>query len=361
MQLEIKRSDLSRLLSAVGRVVQPRATVPILSNLVLTAEDGRLTARGTDLDVEITASEAAAVSAPGTACVSSKNIADIVKRMIGDTVSLEMESGSPGVGVLHIKSGRSRFKLPSISSTAMPTLAGATFTHSFEADIGALCAPVVHAVGSDQTRHYLTGVYLHEDDGNLRAVGADGARMAIYDAPLPDGAAGMPAVIVPTRVVDLAGRGVVSLRLCAERIEISSGSTVISAKLIEGNYVDYKRAIPNGDKTAVLSKAEFAGAVGRVGIVANETAGRPVKLSWSAGAVALSAADSTGGQANDEVAADYAGPDTEVAFNASFLDAILAAVPGDEVALCISGPTGLALFKSTSDAAFTGVVGPYRA
>ncbi len=363
MHAEVQRAELSKALSQIAKVVETRHHIPILSHVVLTAADGALTARGTDLDIEITATVPATVHGQGTACVPARNLYDIVKRLAGDTVSLELEPGSVAdTGTLTIKAGRSRFKLPSVPSKSMPTLAGATFDATFTADLAALFAPVAFAASaSDPQRPCLEGVYLHAHDGKLRAVGADGARMAIHDTDLPEDAAGMPGVVVPGRVVGMLPKGAVDLRVGKSMISVTADGTALTAKLIEQPYLQYERGLPQGcDKVVRLDKAEFADAVGRVSIVTADISGKPVRVYVATGAVTLKAADKDGRDAVDEVPTEYDGAEVSLAFQSGLLSDMLAAAPGEVVDLAIKDAVSFSRMTVPGNDNWVGVMGSYR-
>lgn len=362
MHAEVQRQDLSRVLSSVAKIVQPKATVPILGNVLLHVEDGLLTARGTDLDMEVVASVGCTSHANGYACVPAHDLAGIIRKMAGDSVELRLEPGNvTDTGDLFVKAGRSRFKLRSIPHRSLPTLAGAPLTHSFTTDLAALFAPVAFAMCPDVDRPFLMGIYLHERDAALCAAATDRARLAVYSAALPAGAASMPAIIVPDRLVGILPKGDVAVRLGKTRIEIEVGSTIIRSKLIEGSFIEYERIFPTDlPLSVVFDKAEFLDAVTRVALVANAASGKAVKMSVREGGVDLAAIDSDGREANDEVAASLDGEPLRIAFNAGFLQDILTAAPGERIRIAMKDAGTRAKFTSEDDSAFAAVVGPYR-
>lgn len=363
MRIAVARQDLSKLLSAVDRVVDTRNAVPILSNVVLTAADGVLTARGTDLNIEVTTTTTY-TGEPGTACVPSRSLLDIVKRVVGDTVSLELDPGVvEGTGTLVVKSGRSRFKLPSIPSRSFPTLAVAEYEHEFNLNLGELFAPVMLclAIGEDD-RPYLEGVYLHQVGDKLRAVGADGPRVVVYAVDTPDGADGVSA-IVPRKVADIASsfKAAIDISLCDKRIRLRAPDIDVCAKLIEGKYAMYERVIPaDRERVLTVNKAELAAAANRVGVVASEAKGKAVRLGIAPGSIVLTAEDKDGREAVDEIAAEYAGEPTFLAFNVRYLDEMLSSVPGDDVIFDLTDNTTTTRVRSKSDANFVGVLSPFR-
>ena len=364
MRIEVQRVDLSRILSAIAKVVEPRNAVPVLSNVVLTAADGTLTARGTDLDIEITATCSYAGEG-GVACVPARQLTDIVKRMVGETVSLEFILGAAeDTGDVIVKSGRSRFKLPSVPSRFFPTLATKEYSHHFTVDLGKLFAPVMSSVLAESAaKPELCGVYLHEHDGRLTAASADGPRITVYGEALPDGADGLAGVIVPTKVANLAIglRAAVDVSVGRNRIRFAAPGIDICAKLIEGDYPNYRRAIPTShERTLRIGKADLLAAAGRVGVVAAEAQGKAIRLNIAPGSIELVARDKDGREAVDEIAVQYDGEPTWVAYNVGFLDDMLNAAPGAEVEFDITDNTVPTRVRSVSDAGFVGVISPFR-
>lgn len=364
MRIEVQRSDLSRVLTAIGRVVEARNAVPILNNVVLTAVDGVLTARGTDLDIEITCTTTC-TGEDGVACVPARNLTDIVKRMAGETVTLELEPGlAEGTGTLAVKSGRSRFKLPSTPSKWFPSLATKDYSHEFTADLSKLFAPVMSSVlPQSDDKPYLCGVYFHQAGDQLTAVGADGPRLAIYSADLPAGAGGMPGIIVPTKVANLAigFKAPVSVSVGENRIRLQAPDIEICAKLIEGTFPAYARVVPlTNDRTVRVVKADLAAAAQRVGVVASEAAGKAIRLNIAPGSIELVAKDKDGREAVDEIAVEFDGEPSWVAYNVGYLDDVLAAAPGAEVEFDITDNTTTTRIRSVTDPAFVGVLTPFR-
>jgi len=188
------------------------------------------------------------------------------------------------------------------------------------------------AISTEETRYYLNGIYLHaaESDGQmvLRAVATDGHRLARVEEPLPEGAGGMPGVIVPRKTVlevrKLAEetQDEVEIRLSETKIRVTIGTVSLTSKLIDGTFPEYERVIPRGnDKVLRVGKKEFAEAVKRVSAISSERQ-RPVKLSVDRNHLLLTASSPEQGQAQEEMdegsVAYDAGP-LEIGFQARYL------------------------------------------
>jgi DNA polymerase-3 subunit beta len=359
MRLSIQRAELARLLSAVDRVVEARTTIPILSNVLLTATDGRLEARGTNLDIEATASGEAVVEVPGAITLPAKTLKEIAGKLPKDAVvTIAAEAGAAT-----IKSSRSRFKLATLPVEDYPDLANGKFDVTFPltvAQVKTLFGRTAYAMSTESTRYYLNGVYLHEVDGNLTAVATDGHQLARASVPAP--LRSIPSAIIPTQMVAEIQRQVVDIEvsLSSSKIRIAAGDTVITSKLIDGTFPDYQRVIPTGnDKRAVLDKAEFGASVERVATVASDRS-RAVKLSLASGAAVLSVRGSEGGTAEDELAIEYDSEPVEIGFNGTFIGNTLRVLDAETVEVAIGDPSAPALFSGLGDASSLHVIMPMR-
>jgi len=201
MRLSIERSALLKALGHVQNVVERRNTIPILSNVLMSAEDGRLSLVATDLDIEVSEATQADVSAPGQVTAPAHTLYDIARKLPdGSQVVLQINSDDR----LDVDAGRSHFTLPLLPSGDFPKMTADGFTHNFAMpakDLSRLIDKTRFAISTEETRYYLNGIYLHAHDGKLRAVATDGHRLALAEGPVPKGAEGLPGVIVPRKTV----------------------------------------------------------------------------------------------------------------------------------------------------------------
>src|SRR3982750_1408740 len=197
MKVTVERSALLKSLGHVHRVVERRNTIPILANVLIRAEKSKLGLKATDLDLEVNETIAAEVSPGGSTTVPAHMIYDIVRKLPeGSQVVLE---ASGDRAVLAIRAGRSRFTLQTLPESDFPDLAAGEMTHTFKlaaGDLKRLIDKTGFAISTEETRYYLTGIYLHPATSGktttLRAVATDGHRLAQFELPLPAGAEGMP-------------------------------------------------------------------------------------------------------------------------------------------------------------------------
>ncbi|MCH6205258.1 DNA polymerase III subunit beta [Brucella ciceri] len=343
MRVSIDRSQLAHALATVNRAIESRNTIPILANVLLAVEDGKLRLTGTDLDVEITTSLPVLDCQPGSVTVPGKMLADIAKRATGD-ITLELD------GRLTVASGRSRYKLDVLPAEDFPSFSAGNFDTTLELDLAALVAPCAHCISSDETRYYLAGVYLHAVDGRLVAVATDGHRLMRNVGPAGDLNYG---VILPRKLVGLLPKSAVTVELSQNKVRVTSGSTVITSKLIDGTFPDYVRVIPTGNSNVLtVDRQALMKAVERVAAVADDKS-RAVKFAVG-DVLRLMLAD----KASDEVSIEFEGEPLETGFNARYVNDMLGALDEPSVRFALGDAGAPAVIKG--DGEWTGVLMPMR-
>ena len=349
MKVTVERAELLKSLGHVHRVVERRNTIPILANVLVKADRGKLSLKATDLDLEVTDSIAAEVSPGGSTTVPAHMFYEIVRKL-PDGAQIVLE-GSGDRAVLSLRAGRSRFTLQTLPESDFPDLAAGEMSHSFKvaaADLKRLIDKTQFAISTEETRYYLNGIYLHTAGtakaGMLRAVATDGHRLAQVELPLPQGAAGMPGIIVPRKTVGEVqrlietGEGEVAIELSAGKIRFTIGNVVLTSKLIDGTFPDYARVIPaNNDKSLIVDKKDFEAAVDRVSTVSSER-GRAVKLSITGGRLVLSVTNPNSGSATEEIEVEYEADPLDIGFNSRYLLDIAAQIEGEVAVLKLADP-----------------------
>jgi DNA polymerase-3 subunit beta len=349
MKVTVERAALLKSLGHVHRVVERRNTIPILANVLVKAERSKLAFKATDLDLEETETIPAEVGQGGATTVPAHMFYEIVRKLPeGAQIVLE---ASGDRAVLAVRAGRSRFTLQTLPESDFPDLAAGDMTHKFKvqaADLKRLIDKTQFAISTEETRYYLNGIYLHTAGTNksptLRAVATDGHRLAQVELALPDGAAGMPGIIVPRKTVGEVQRLIedneseVTVELSPGKIRFTFGDVALTSKLIDGTFPDYGRVIPTGnDKELVVDKKEFEQAVDRVSTVSSER-GRAVKLSLSNGRLMLSVTNPDSGSATEEVEVEYGADPLDIGFNSRYLLDIAAQIEGEAAVLKLADP-----------------------
>jgi DNA polymerase III subunit beta len=371
MKLTIERAALLKSLGHVQSVVERRNTIPILSNAKIEARDGSLSLNATDMDLDIVEKVAAEVTQAGATTAPAHTLYDVVRKLPeGSQVELESADGD---GQLVLRSGRSRFTLSCLPIEDFPVMSEGELAHHFSLSAGDLRGIVDRtrfAISTEETRYYLNGIYLHaaKRDGVdvLRAVATDGHRLASVEVPLPDGAAGMPGVIVPRKTVGEVRKLIdettddVAISLSETKIRISFDDGVLTSKLIDGTFPDYERVIPaDNDKVMEVELRSFADAVDRVSAISAEKS-RSVKLVLSGTNLVLSASSPESGSATEEVEVSYESDAMEIGFNARYLLDITQQIEGDRAQFVMSDAASPTIVREVGDASALYVLMPMR-
>ena len=371
MKVTVERAALLKSIGHVHRVVERRNTIPILANLLIRAEKGKLGLKATDLDLEVVESIPAEVSPGGATTVPAHMIYDIVRKLPEGSQIVLDSSGDRAS--LTIRAGRSRFSLQTLPESDFPDLAAGEMTHKFTLpakDVKRLIDKTQFAISTEETRYYLNGIYLHAAGSakaaTLRGVATDGHRLAQIDLALPKGATGMPGVIVPRKTVGEVQRLIegddaeIAIELSDGKIRFTLGNVVLTSKLIDGTFPDYGRVIPqNNDKELVVDKKDFEAAVDRVSTISSER-GRAVKLALSAGKLVLSVTNPDSGSATEELEVEYASDALDIGFNSRYLLDIAAQIEGEVAVLRLADPGSPTLVQDKDSKGALYVLMPMR-
>ncbi len=371
MKLTIDRAALLKALNHVQSVVERRNTIPILSNVLITAEGDTARFSATDLDIEIIEAAPAEVATSGSTTAPAHTLHDIVRKLPeGSDVRLETSGDDPK---LTLEAGRFKTVLPVLPSSDFPVLSADGMTHTFElgpAELMRLIDKTKFAISTEETRYYLNGVHIHVVNGaeppRLRAVATDAYRLALVEHALPSGAEGMPGVIVPRKTVAELRRLLdgasdsVTISVSESKIRFDLGAAVLTSKLIEGTYPDYERVIPQGnDKLLKLDTQVFKDAVDRVATVSGEKS-RSVRLVLGPDRLTLSANNPDAGQATEDISVDYDQEALEIGFNAKYLLDVANQIESDEAELLFADSVSPTLVLDQSDADARYVLMPLR-
>ncbi|HKR87522.1 MAG TPA: DNA polymerase III subunit beta [Phenylobacterium sp.] len=371
MKLTIERAALLKALGHVQSAVERRNTIPILSNVLLSAERDRLTFSATDLDMEIIDEAFAQVDQPGQITAPAHTLYEIVRKLPdGADVALTFTGEDPR---LMVQAGRSRFSLPVLPAGDFPVMSADGLAGRLSVDVTDLIRLIDKtrfAISAEETRYYLNGLYVHTvvEGGvqKLRAVATDGSRLALAEMSAPEGAAGAPGVIVPRktigearRLLDDAGE-TVELAVSPQKVRFELNGAALTSKVIDGNFPDYSRVIPKDNNRIVRVDAKlFAQAIDRVATISAEKS-RSVRMAIESGRVVLTVRNMEAGQAVEELEIDYDGDAFELSFNARYLMDITDQISGQMAELRFGGPNDPALVLDPGDADVQYILMPLR-
>jgi DNA polymerase-3 subunit beta len=341
MRFTITRENLQQGLGAVAGSIPTRTTLPVLSNILIEAEDGAVRLSGTDLDTAVSVRVPAEVAEPGAITAPAKKLQEIARELPGAT-----EITTQGDSIL-ISSGRSRFKLNGLPKDEFPAFPKVDFGGSWRvtgADLQRLITHVSFAASTEETRPILNGVLWQLHDHDMRMVATNGHRLAKMTLPVEAGGGASAAeLIVHPRALQQVQRlfgsdASVEVAKSENHLGFRSTEVQVYTRLIEGPYPNFEQVIPkDNDKNMVADKAALQGAVRRMAIVASDQTHR-IRMSLGGPMLKFSVESPDLGAANEELPVEYDGDPLEIGFNAQYLLELLRYMPTDEVKMTFKAP-----------------------
>jgi DNA polymerase-3 subunit beta len=371
MKVIVERSDLLKAMSRAQSIVERRTTIPILSNVLIEAIDGKISLRTTDLDIEIVERVSASVEQDGHTTVGAHTLHDIVRKL-PDGASIQLIADQVS-SRLEVKAGRSRFSLATLPREDFPIMANSEYDSNFTIApkvLNRLFEKSKFAMSTEETRYYLNGVYFHvasnAQGSVLRAVATDGHRLAQIDESIPDDLKEMPGVIVPRKTVGElraileSDDTAISISVSETKIRFQNSSMTLTSKVIDGSFPDYTRVIPKDNvKKMEVDATYFAQSVDRVSTISSERA-RAVKLNLQKNQLVLSVNSPDSGAADEELLVEYDDEELEIGFNAKYLQEISAQVDGSNALFLFNTPSDPVLMQEATDDSAIYVVMPMR-
>lgn len=365
MKVKLNQHEFSEAITVLQSIAERKTTMPILSNILLTAKRDFVALTATDLEVGTMIQIPAQVIAEGQIAVPARNIADIAREVRSESVLLEALENN----WLYIEAGRSQFRLACPDSREFPSLPARESETRFSCSgelVARMLPKVSFAMSRDETRYHLNGVYLDgQSDGILRWVATDGHRLACLEEML-----GFPVAyhaIIPRKGASelekfcarAPGEEVIFF-LGEKNLDVQSAGRRLVIRLIDGEFPKYDQVIPkDSDKSMELKREDLIGALRRVCILANERS-RGVRLSFSTGHLEINTQNSERGEGKEELECDYRGEFFQVGFNAHYFLDILTAMEGEIVQIKTQGNLGPCLLGSTEDKGWQAVLMPMR-
>jgi DNA polymerase III subunit beta len=364
MKVSASREHLLEALQSVIGVVERRQTMPILSNILLSARDNRLRATGTDLEVELVAAAEVTVQQPGDITVPGRKLLDIVRNLPEKSQVTLTREGERIV----LRGGRSRFTLSSLPAAEFPVIdeIHATQTVTIRAqDCRRLIDKTHFAMAQQDVRYYLNGTLLETNGQVLRAVATDGHRLSWCEVALGGAAREMQQIILPRKgVLELQrlldGEGEIEIAIGTNHVRVQIGEVRFTSKLIDGKFPEYGRVIP-ADPPRIMSASREAlrAALQRTAILSNEKY-RGVRLTFASGLLTVQAHNPEQEEAEDQLEVSFTGDEIEIGFNVSYLLDALGAVDTETVEVGLTDANSSCLIRAPGNVNTKYVVMPMR-
>lgn len=363
--LQTDRDSLLKPLQAVTGIVERKHTLPILSNVLLESQNGKIHILATDLEIQIHTQGTENDKGDFRLTTNAKKLQDIL-RALPDSAIVQLDWAD---NRLTLKAGKSRFNLQTLPAEDFPTMSiegntEATFTLTQET-LKNMISQVQYSMAVQDIRYYLNGLLMQVEGDQLRLVSTDGNRLA-YSASQIDAQLPKTEVILPRKTVLELNKLLnqpneeITVELLGNQVRFVCNGTVIVSKVINGKFPDYNRVIPlDNEKIFVIARTDLLGALERSSILANDKI-RGVKLFLSAGLLRISCTNNEQEEAQEELEIAYQGGELETSFNINFLTDMLRNLHSDDVQIAFGDAGKSTLFTLPNESNFKYIVMPMR-
>ena len=366
MKISCSSSELLAHLQTVARVASTRSAVQALSGVQVAAEDGRVELRATDMEVGLRVPLSAEVARPGGAVLPGRLILDVVRALPAAEVTVELR---PSEGDVEIVSGSATFHIRTLRAEDFPPLPEPTGDTVVTVPAGAFVetvAKVARSASRDETRPILTGILVSASGQELRMVATDSYRLSVKETPLDQPLDGSFEANVPARalqelarIVQAAEADTLSVALRANQVVFEVGGAVLSSRLIDGQFPNYRQLLPDAYEHELrLATGELTDVVRRMSLLAQKNA--PLRLSFNEGELTVSAQTPDVGEASETVPVPFAGEPFEIGFNPEFLRDGVESVDSEDLLLKLISPLRPGLIQSGDESGFLYLIMPIR-
>jgi DNA polymerase-3 subunit beta len=357
MELSVGKADLQKELQLCQGVVEKRSTIPILSNVLLKAADGRLSIAATDLDVTILSSCAARITTPGGVTIEAKRLFDVVRSLPDEDVHMTMQENNS----MQIESGTAKFRLLGLPAEDYPTLPTVNVGDAYSIgldELKTMVGKVKFAITHEETRFQLNGALLKIQPSKMEMVATDGHRMALINFPQggPKKKGSDLTILIPRKALDEILRletgedGMVKFGVSENQLFFEAGDRRLMARMIDVNFPNYMEVISrDNDRHVMVDRERLLSTIRRISLVANERT-RAVRFDFAPGKLTVSSTNPELGDARETVPIDYAGNPFFVGLNAAYVTDFLSAVDTPSVSLDLKDENSQCIGRPASTA-----------
>jgi DNA polymerase-3 subunit beta len=363
LKLVCNREKLCEAVANVSRAVASKSTILALEGILLKARDNVLTLTGYDLEIGITTTIEAEITEPGEIILTARLFSDMIRHMPYETISIESDQKL----LTQIVSGAAQYtilgldpqefpELPSIGESALLSISGETLKSMID--------QTLFAVAVSDAKPVHKGSLFDLRDGMLTVVSVDGYRLALRREVLNIGEE--TSFVVPGKTLSEVSKLIgaaeepIELSVSSKYIIFRIGGYQVLSRLLEGEFLDYRAAIPKQHTTEVtVSTRKFIDSIERISLLISDKLRSPLKIHFTDSKIRSSCSTAIG-KANDEMDCQMTGSDVEMGFNSKYLLDALRACGTDEALLQLGGPLAPMKVVSKESEAFLFLVLPVR-
>src|SRR5205809_312704 len=352
MKVVCQREELSQRLGVVARAVSTRASVQILSGVLLRAEAGRLHLAATDMELSLRSSLEAQVEGDGAVVVPGRLLVDLVRLLPDNEVTIEHRADE---NVVRVTSGPSSSTLHTYAAEDFPRLPDLDTVGTFTVDRESLLdtvSRVARSASRDESRPVLTGILVRFEAGKIVMAATDSYRLSVKETDLPGGVPELEAIIPARALAELAriaqAGDTVELGVHENQVVFAAADVWLTTRRIDGQFPNYKQLLPETfEHELTLPRNELLDVVRRVGVMVQRTS--PIQLRFAEGELTVFARTQDVGEAKESIPVQFSGEPMEIGFNAEFLREGVESMSGDDLRLKLISPLRPAVIDGGED------------
>ncbi|MFL5966750.1 MAG: DNA polymerase III subunit beta [Gaiellaceae bacterium] len=352
MKVVCRRDELTQKLAVVSRAVSTRASVQILSGVLLRAETGRLNLAATDMELSLRSSLDAQVEGEGAVVVPGRLLVDLVRLLPAEEVTFEHR---PEEGVVHVTCGSSTASLHTYAAEDFPRLPDLDTVGTFTVDRVVLLdtvSRVARSASRDESRPVLTGILVRFEAGKLVMAATDSYRLSVKETPLEGDSPELEAIIPARALAELSriaqSGDTVELGVHENQVVFAADDVWLTTRRIDGQFPNYKQLLPETfEHEVALPRTELLDVVRRVSVMAQRNS--PLRLRFAEGELTVSAQTQDVGESRESLPVPFSGDPLEIGFNAEFLREGIESVSTDDIQLRLISPLRPGLIRAEGD------------
>ena len=342
MDISVKKEDIVSALSITLGVVEKRQTLPILANVLFEVDENTFKLTATDLESEVTTTGLlTSTQSSGKTTTSAKKLNELCRLIPdGEEIGLSLEGEK-----LNIKTKNGKYSLSTLPSSDFPVFdidSGDSPLVIPAQDLRTLITSTSFAMGNQDWRHYLNGLFLSVEGGQIIAVTTDAHRLAV--ANIPTTSNNSFSGIIPRKSINEMAKflsdqeGNAELKIKDASLELVVGNLIFKSKLIDGQFPDYQQVIPSGESSVLeINVKNFSETLSRVSVLSSEKY-KGIRLITSSDGVRISANNPEQEEAEEFFPAKYNGEELDIAFNVTYLQEIMSHLKTDLCHINFFGP-----------------------
>ncbi|MDR2631584.1 MAG: DNA polymerase III subunit beta [Spirochaetaceae bacterium] len=365
MKFSCERSVLLKEISIAQEIIASKNAMSILSNIYLEANNDTLYIKATDIKVNFETKVPVIVLEPGSITVFGEKFLGILNAIPDG--ELEFEQNEMKI-IIKPAFKKIRFQLKSIDSDKFPEFPAFKEEEFFEMPVKEfkdMIIQTVFAISDDETRYFMNGVFFEKQEDKIVMVATDGRRLAFIKKDAGNGIKDFTGVIIPPKILNIITKragdeGLISISVTDKLIFIRFGSYLLSSVLIEGQFPNYNKVIPEKQTFSFsVNRLEMLDALRRVSLLVEQKS-RRVYLGLESGIISVSSEESELGVAREEIACKYEGEKVSMALNYRYIEEPFKVISEDEISIHFTEPTRAITIKPVPEKDFFHIVMPMQ-